>query len=160
MDIGFVSVSWLLWILQWNGSRKFLKEHESRYMPKSGIARSWVHSRRSVQLCLDPVVPSGCTNSHSHPRCRRTPSSPHPLQNLLFVDVLLMAIRTGVRWYLCRVLTCISRGMRAGDPTFQLLGLCTSGLGHEYHCSFIIYHLQLSLIHGAQFHFNGKATHS
>ena len=76
----------------------------SGYMPRSGIAGSYGGFISSFLRNLH----SDCIGIHSHKQCKSDPFSPHPIQHLLFVDFLVMAILTGVRWYIIVILICIS----------------------------------------------------
>lgn len=73
-----------------------------------------------------PFSYNGCTDLHSHQLCVRICFFPHAQQHLLFHDLLVTAISSGVRILHCGFHL---HSLRAGDPKhfpMRLLPICIS----------------------------------
>ena len=86
----------------WHGGVSF------GYIPKSGIVGYSVRSISNFLRNHQIDFHSGCTSLQSHQQWRSVPLSPHPHQNVLSLEDLILAILISKRWNLRVVLICIS----------------------------------------------------
>ena len=95
----------------------------SGHMPSNGMAESYGSFSPSFYFLrnLHTVFSNGSINLHFYQQCKKVPLFPHPLQCVLFVDCLVMAILTSVRCYLTVVLICFSLIMSDVEHLFMCL---------------------------------------
>ena len=132
----------LLWTLRiyifWINVFRF-----SRCIPSCRIARLYGSSSFTFFRKFHSVSHSSCTYLYCQQKYTRVPFSPHLSQHLLFVEILMKLIWTGVRLYLIVVLICISLIMRNVEHLF--IGLWANFIFYVEICVFGLLFLFLFL---------------
>ena len=95
----------------------------------------WSFLTPSFLRTLHTAFHNGCTSLHSQQQWKSVSFSPQPLQHLLLDDFFMLAILSGVQWYLSVVLIYISRMVSDVEHFFIYLQACR--ISFSENCVFI-----------------------